>query len=115
MKLTCSLSQQADGSYRIALVGSGLTPQQHIDIAHDIVRLVHASLLGPPEETILAEGSMLSYTSQLRIWCEVNQVPFGGYDELSVEMFESFLPVKGLGTELGEMMKFMDEFGYAES
>jgi hypothetical protein len=27
-------------------------------------------------------------------------------------LFETFFPVPGLGTELGEMMAFMDEFGY---
>ena len=27
--------------------------------------------------------------------------------------FERFIPILGLGRELGEMMAFMDEFGYA--
>ncbi|KAH9210858.1 putative NAD dependent epimerase/dehydratase [Leptodontidium sp. 2 PMI_412] len=104
---------QTDGSYRLALVGSGKTPQPHISIAHDLGRVIHASLLTPPGKTILAAGCMLSYTSQLQIWCEVNQVSFGGFDELSVDMFEKFFPIPGLGRELGEMMAFMDEFGYA--
>ena len=97
----------------MGLVGSGLTQQPHISIANDLGRIVHATLLVPPQKTILAAGSMLSYTSQLEIWCRVNKVPFGGFDELSIEMFETFFPVPDLGRELGEMMAFMDEFGYA--
>lgn len=30
-----------------------------------------------------------------------------------MDMFEKFFPIPGLGRELGEMMAFMDEFGYA--
>lgn len=97
----------------MGLVGSGLTQQPHISIANDLGRIVHAALLVPPQKTILAAGSMLSYTSQLEIWCRVNKVPFGGFDELFIDMFEKFFPVPGLGRELGEMMAFMDEFGYA--
>ncbi|PVH82302.1 putative NAD dependent epimerase/dehydratase [Cadophora sp. DSE1049] len=111
--LTTLLYQAHDGSYRLALVGSGLRPQPHISIAHDLGCIIHCALLAPPKKTILAAGSMLSYTSQLEIWCRVNNIPFGGFDELSIDMFERFFPIPGLGRELGEMMAFMDEFGYA--
>lgn len=46
------------------------------------------------------------------MWCEVNKVPFGGYDEVSVDAYEKYFPIPGLGKELGEMFLFMDEFGY---
>ncbi|KAH7417677.1 NmrA-like family protein [Cadophora sp. MPI-SDFR-AT-0126] len=107
------LRKADDGSYRLALVGSGLTRQPHISIANDLGRIVHCALFIPPQRTILAAGSMLSYTSQMEIWCRINKVPFGGFDELSIDVFENFFPVPGLGRELGEMMAFMDEFGYA--
>ena len=46
------------------------------------------------------------------MWCEVSNVPFGGYDEISIETYEKDVLVPGLGKELGEMLLFMDEFGY---
>jgi hypothetical protein len=46
------------------------------------------------------------------VWCEVNSVPFGGFDEIPLEKYEKFLPVPGLGREIGEMMLFIEEFGY---
>jgi hypothetical protein len=55
---------------------------------------------------------MLSWTKYLKIWCEVNKVPFGAYDEVPLETFEKSIPVPGVGRELGEMMAFFDEFGY---
>lgn len=55
---------------------------------------------------------MLSWSGYFKVWCEVNKVPFGGYDEISVQAFEEHIPVPGLGKELGEMFRFMDEFGY---
>jgi hypothetical protein len=49
----------------------------------------------------------------LRVWCECNEVPLAGFDQLSIDQFERFVPVPGLGRELGEMFAFMDEFEYA--
>jgi hypothetical protein len=42
----------------------------------------------------------------------VNGVPCGGFLGVSLAAFEGFIPVPGLGREIGEMMGFMDEFGY---
>jgi hypothetical protein len=56
---------------------------------------------------------MISWSDMLKVWCEANKVQFGGFDPLSVDQFERFIPVPGLGRELGEMFAFMDEFGYA--
>lgn len=69
-------------------------------------------MLGPPGKIILAASEMLSWSEQLRVWCDVNEVKYGGYDELSVDVFDRFFSTPGLGRELGEMMAFMDEFGY---
>ncbi|KAH7361026.1 putative NAD dependent epimerase/dehydratase [Rhexocercosporidium sp. MPI-PUGE-AT-0058] len=107
------LRKQTDGSFRLALVGSGKTPQPHISIADDLGSVVHAALLTPPGKIILAARSMLSYTLQLQIWCEANQVLFGSFDELSVDMFEKFFSSSRTRKEFGEMMAFIDEFGYA--
>lgn len=48
----------------------------------------------------------------LELWCEANQVPFGGFIPVPVDVFARFIPVPGLGMEIGEMMAFMDEYGY---
>lgn len=56
---------------------------------------------------------MISWSNQLKVWCEVNGVPFGGFDPIPIDVFDRFFPIPGLGRELGEMMAFMDEFGYA--
>ena len=55
---------------------------------------------------------MISWNDYLKVWCEVHKVPFGGYDELPLEVYEKYIPMPGLGRELGEMFSFMDEFGY---
>ena len=62
---------------------------------------------------MLGAGEMISWSDMLKVWCEVNKVEFGGFDPLSVDQFARFIPVPGLGRELGEMFAFMDEFGYA--
>lgn len=102
-----------EGTYRLALVGSGLNPLPHFNVEKDMGTIVRAAIKSPPGKTILAVGSMLSWTDQLKVWSKTNRVPLGGFDKLSVEQFEMFLPIPGLGRELGEMMAFMDEFGYA--
>jgi len=84
----------------------------HFNVEKDMGHIVHAAIKTSPGKTILAAGSMVSWEDQLKIWCDTNNVSFGGFDELSIEQFEMFLPVPGLGRELGQMMAFMDEFGY---
>ena len=39
-------------------------------------------------------------------------MPFGGFHSVPVEVFEKFIPVPGLGREIGDMMAFIDDFGY---
>lgn len=60
----------------------------------------------------MGAGSTLSWIDLGKSWCEVNKVPFGGYDETPIEVFEKYMPVPDLGRELGEMFLFFDEFGY---
>jgi hypothetical protein len=111
-------------------VGSGDTPLPHFNTEHDLGQLVHAILQSPSGKTVLAasgnkggEGStngdnetMLTWKSYLRTWCRINGVPFGGVDSIPLEIFETFFPegvMRVMGREIGEMMAFMDEFGYA--
>jgi hypothetical protein len=35
-----------------------------------------------------------------------------GFNPISLEVVEKVVPVPGLGKEMGEMLAFMDEFGY---
>lgn len=95
------------------MVGSGKEPLPHLDVEADLGRIVVAAVESPPGKKILAAGDMISWSDQLKVWCEVNRVSFGGFDELPIEVFDKFFPIPGLGKELGEMMAFMDEFGYA--
>ena len=55
---------------------------------------------------------MITWNDYLKVWCEIHKIPFGGYDELPLEAYEKYIPMPGLGRELGEMFMFMDEFGY---
>jgi hypothetical protein len=112
LKLQTNILQQENGSYRLGLVGSGETPLPNIDIEKDTGHIVHAAIQGPCGKTILAAGSMISWSMQLKVWCEINNVPFGGFDTIPLDVFDGFFPIPGLGRELGEMMAFMDEFGY---
>ncbi|MCJ1479474.1 hypothetical protein MMC13_008160 [Lambiella insularis] len=111
-KMGLKPTKQADGSYRLAGVGSGKKPLPHFHTSKDTGYVVRAALQTPPGKNILAVGSMLSWADYLKVWCEVNKVPFGGYDEIPIDVFEKYIPVPGFGRELGEMFLFMDEFGY---
>lgn len=93
-------------------MGSGAKPLPQISVEADAGPIVRALLECPPGKTVLGAGDMISYSDQLKIWCEHNKVQLGGFDPLSVDQFARFIPVPGLGRELGEMMAFMDEFGY---
>ncbi|PMD36789.1 putative NAD dependent epimerase/dehydratase [Hyaloscypha variabilis F] len=105
--------RKTEAGYRLALVGSGTTPLPHIDAERDTGYIVRALLECSPGKTVLGAGEMISWSDMLKVWCEVNKVEFGGFDPLSVDQFTRFIPVPGLGRELGEMFAFMDEFGYA--
>ena len=94
------------------MVGSGKRPIPHFNTERDCGYVVRAALQAAPRRNILGVGSMLSWTEYLKIWCNVNNVPFGGFDSISLEVFEKAVPMPGLGSELGEMLAFMDEFGY---
>ena len=94
------------------MVGSGKKLIPHFHTPKDTGYVVRAALQTSPGKNILAVGSMLSFADCLKVWCEVNKVPFGGYQEMPIEVFEKHIPVPGLGRELGEMFLFMDEFGY---
>jgi hypothetical protein len=89
-----------------------VAPLPFFDAARDTGYVVRAALESAPGKKILAAGSMISWTDQLKVWCEFNNVPFGGFDSLPIDVFDRFFPIPGLGRELGEMMEFMDEFGY---
>ena len=103
--------QKEDG-YHLSSVGSGKNPIPHFNTQRDCGYVVRAALQNPPGKNILGVGSMLSMTEYLKIWCEANKVPFGGFDSIPLEVFEELVSVPGLGKELGEMLAFIDEFGY---
>ncbi|KAM0801609.1 hypothetical protein BDR22DRAFT_880370 [Usnea florida] len=105
-------TKKPDGTYHFANVGSGNKPHPLIDTVRDTGYVVRAALQSPPGKIVLGAGSMVTWNDYLKVWCEINKVPFGGYDELPLEAYEKHIPMPGLGRELGEMFLFMDEFGY---
>lgn len=111
-RLDPNFMQQADGSYRFSNVSSGKTPLPFIVSNKDTGYVVRAALQSPPGKNILGFGSMLSWIDFYKVWCEVNKVPFGGYDEIPLPVFESTMPTPALGTELAEMFLFFEEFEY---
>ncbi|KAL9068852.1 MAG: hypothetical protein Q9161_005939 [Pseudevernia consocians] len=105
-------TQQLDGSYRFSNVGSGQKPIPLVDTVKDTGYIVRAALQSPPGKTILGSGDALSWSGLLKVWCEANKVPFGGYDEIPFDAYVDNMPVPDLGLEFAEMFAFMDEFGY---
>ena len=93
-------------------MGSGKNPLTLFHPSKDTGHVVRVALQTSPGKNILGTGSTLSWTDYLRVWCEVNNVPFGDYDEIPIETFEQNFPLPGLGKEYGEMFRFIDEFGY---
>ena len=74
--------------------------------------VVRAALHSPPGKEILGVGSLIGWKEYLKTWCDVNKVPYGGYDEISVATLEQQMQMPGLGKEVGDMFLFIDEFGY---
>jgi hypothetical protein len=60
---------------------------------------------------LFAVGEMMSWNQYLKTWCESQKVPFGGYEQLTLNEFAEILP-GGLGREFGENVLFAMEFGY---
>lgn len=89
------------------MVGSGKNPIPHFNTERDCGYVVRAALQTSPGKNILGVGSMLSWTEYLKIWCDINKVPFGGFDSIPLEIFEKVIPMPGLGKEMGEMLAFM--------
>ena len=82
--------------------------------SRDTGYIVRAAIQAPPGANILGAGTYASYEECLRIWCKLHEVPFGGVDNVPLEVFVSFFgSQKALGQEVGEMLQFMDEYGYA--
>lgn len=77
----------------------------------DFGYLVKAAIDGEPDLNIFAVGEELSWNQYLKTWCESQNVPFGGYDEVAYDDFTVLLP-GGLGHEFGQNVLFAIEFGY---
>ncbi|EOO02418.1 putative -like family protein [Phaeoacremonium minimum UCRPA7] len=103
--------RQADGTYRIQGVGPADAPIPFGDVRKDFGYLVKAAVEGEPDLNIFAVGEELSWNQYLKTWCESQNVPFGGYDEVAYDDFTVILP-GGLGHEFGQNVLFAIEFGY---
>ncbi|TVY83394.1 NmrA-like family domain-containing protein [Lachnellula suecica] len=102
-----------DGSIVLSVLkGTGTKPRPQINVPKDLGCIVRAALQAPPGKNILGASFCMSWAAQFKSWCEMNGLRYGGLYEITLEQFEKFIPVPGLGREIGEMMLFEGEFGY---
>jgi hypothetical protein len=94
------------------LKGTSTQSRPQINTPKDLGHIVHAALQVPPGKNILGASFSMSWTQQFKSWCEMQGLKYGGLHEITLEQFEKFIPVPGLGKEIGEMMLFEAEFGY---
>ncbi|KAJ5689729.1 hypothetical protein N7462_004121 [Penicillium macrosclerotiorum] len=105
--------KQPDGTWRLAMVGKGDTPIPQLLAGQDTGFLVRALLQVAPGKNLLGTCKMLTWKEYLKVWCETQQVPYGGYDELSIEQFVKFMPVEPvIALEFAEMFALADNPGY---
>lgn len=97
------------------LKGTGERPRSQINAEKDLGYIVRAALQVAPGKNIRGASASISWAEQFHIWCVMNGLKDGGLIEISLEQFEKFIPVPGLGREIGEMMMFENEFGYEGS
>lgn len=81
------------------------------DVRKDFGPVVKATIDGEPDLNVFAVGEEMSWNRYLKTWCESQNVPFGGYDEVAYDDFTVLLP-GGLGHEFGQNVLFAIEFGY---
>ena len=81
------------------------------DVRKDFGQCVRAAVDADPDLNLFAVGEMLTWNQYLKTWCESQKVPFGGYDQRTLNEFMEMLP-GGLGREFGENVLFAMEFGY---
>ncbi|KAF4628767.1 hypothetical protein G7Y89_g9383 [Cudoniella acicularis] len=108
------MRKEEDGSiHLVILAGTIHASMPQIDTVRDLGHIVHAAIQAPPGKKILGSGSSLSRDEQFKEFCKFHGLKYGGCDEVTMEQFEAFLKIPGFGREIGEMMLFWSEFGYA--
>lgn len=80
-------------------------------VRKDFGPCVRAVAEAEPNTNFFAIGEYVSWTDYLKILCESQNVPYGGYDELSYEEFCELMP-GGMGHEFSQNVLFAFEFGY---
>jgi hypothetical protein len=101
--------KDAEGIHVLSLPGVGRTKVPIIDVA-DTGRAVKAMHECGPGKKILFYGDMLTVREALEMWGRTNGLTTR-YDQLTLQEYEKLFP-PGLGRELGEMMLYIDEYGY---
>ena len=92
--------------------GTGTQERPQPNVPQDLGRIVHAALQVAPGKNILAASFCMSWTEQFASWCALNGLKHGGLHEITLKQFEKFIPIPGLGREIGDMMLFARDFGY---
>ena len=90
--------------------GNGEKPQPIIDTTRDTGPFVKALVDLSAGKNVLAYGSMISWDSWMKLWCEINGVK-GSFKSMSLDDFDKSFP-GGFGREGGESFVFSSDLGY---
>ena len=105
--------QEADGSFTLSYVGNGDVPVPQVYASRDTGYFVRALVQVPPGKNLLGEGAMISWKDSLKVWCEIHNVPNGGYHSVTIDEYVKNSPLgPEIGLEFAEMYALMDGPGY---
>lgn len=81
-----------------------------IAVGHDVGPCVRALVDYQPKVTLSANSDMLSWTEMLKVFCEVKNLPYGGYDELDEEQIaKRFGGSPEVALEAVESLMFLED------
>ncbi|KAK5994629.1 NmrA-like family domain-containing protein 1 [Cladobotryum mycophilum] len=106
--------KQADGTWRVAAIGSGDKKLPFADVRQDYGPCVKAVAEAEPGVNFFAVGQYVSWVDILEAFCEVHGLKYGGYDEISYDQFVELHP-GGLGHEVTQNILFANDFSYEGS
>lgn len=106
-------AQLPDGSWQLSFVGKGDTLVPQVYTQRDTGNFVKALLQVPPGKNLLGAGAHHSWKETMKIWCDCQKVPYGGYKEANTDDFVKTFPMgPDIGLEFAEMLLLMDDPGY---
>ncbi|KAE9989344.1 hypothetical protein EG327_002821 [Venturia inaequalis] len=102
--------RQPDGSYIIRLPTSPYSKTPMIDPRADTGKCVKALVLTSPGKNLAGAASVLSWTEYTELWGKVMGVVCT-FQQVGDDVLPRLIP-GGIGQELGDMIRYIDHFGY---